>query len=261
MRKIFASVIAITLILSSFSLVAFAADSNVYFGDGSGSIVATDDTVTLSLYLDKDDEDIATYGIGNLEFTYDVTDATVVPATNDALKSSFTLAFGIDTKDKKLVYTAADSYIPSKVTELATFVVTRVGDVATSKITLGDVILTDSTGFAYTATSKGITITWPSSAPATPEVKDVTTTATGTTFGNYKDVPLFNCGATVSGATADTKIFIEPELFLDSVSNGTRAKTEIPGLTIDGEGKVVIRIAIVGAPEGVVTINPNITAE
>lgn len=94
-----------------------------------------------------------------------------------------------------------------------------------------------------------------------PEVTGTSTTAQGTTFGNYKDVPLFKYEATVSNTTESTKFYMTPELFLNGTSAGTKAKTLIPGLTVDGEGKIVVNIAIVGAPEGTVTINPNITAE
>lgn len=102
-------------------------------------------------------------------------------------------------------------------------------------------------------------VTVEGSTPAVPEVNDVNTTADGTTFGDYKDIPLFNCAANIKNAS---KVFIAPELFLDGVSHGTKAKVEIPGLTADEAGaNVVIKIAVVGAPEGVVTIIPNVTAE
>lgn len=250
MRKILTSVLALVLILSSFSMVAFAADTNIYFGDGGGSVTADSDTITLKLYLDKSDEDITQYGFANLQFKYMVTDATVVPTENNDLKSSFSLAFGIDTTEKQLVYTAGDAYIPSGKVELATFVVTRANDVATSKITFSSINLTDSTGYAYTATSKDITITWPSSAPE-PEVSLGTpTTEKEVTVGDtkYEDVYTYvgeaevtNLGSKNVKLTPYAKLNGEPHTL-------TSAPTiVIPNAQFEG-GNVAFKFVLIGAP-------------
>lgn len=255
MRKFFATILALALVLSSFCIVSFADGNDIYFTEPTFNSERTEATAYLVVK-------VPATGMVALTVNYTVTGSDSYEVTDTGVCKGYDSAMTMEV-GTNVTFMGNDG-IPAGTGELqvAKFVVKKVSDDVT--ISIDSVEMYDAgmeEDFGASITTKGTTIKWAEDTPVVPGVKDVTATPDGTTFSNYKDVPLFNCGATVSGATADTKIFIEPELFLDGVSNGTRAKTEIPGLTIDGEGKVVIRIAIVGAPEGVVTINPNITAE
>lgn len=248
---------AIIAIVAMMSTVVFADGSAVVFDSDSVAIVDNAVTITIkgaanfktdggSFFVDYDTN----------VWDFDAESAEKIDAGAQIIPCETNVGFSFNPSANTAVTT-------DQMIAVLKFTIKNTSDVEKAKATtfkISPSFLMDSDTFGVLTTEDEITVTG-GSTPAVPGVKDVTATPDGTTFSNYKDVPLFNCGATVSGATADTKIFIEPELFLDGVSNGTRAKTEIPGLTIDGEGKVVIRIAIIGAPEGVVTINPNITAE
>lgn len=299
MKKVLSIILAM-LIITSMSLCAFAANGLVNTAGYYTWELKTDktevnpgDTIAISTYVygGEDSFQINNHADTYVMFTYfvpvgligDSATATVSGKSTKILKGYKTKDFllkdtttGTYTVSEKLnvkdVYADDDedeaNPLPVEITktkQLVTYTFTVDPNAAAGDYTIRfDANGTDiNDGQIETSLNKptltNVTITVKGSTPAVPEVKDVTTTATGTTFGNYKDVPLFDCAATIKNAS---KVFIAPELFLNRVSQGTKEKVEIPGLTADETGaNVVIKIAIVGADEGVVTINPNVTAE
>lgn len=246
---------AIIAIVAMMSTVVFADGSAVVFDSDSVAIVDNAVTITIkgaanfktdggSFFVDYDTN----------VWDFDAESAEKIDAGAQIIPYETNVGFSFNPSANTAVTT-------DQMIAVLKFTIKNTSDVEKAKATtfkISPSFLMDSDTFGVLTTEDEITVTG-GSTPAVPEVKDVTTTATGTTFGNYKDVPLFDCAATIKNAS---KVFIAPELFLNGVSQGTKEKVEIPGLTADEAGaNVVIKIAIVGADEGVVTINPNVTAE
>lgn len=253
MRKIFASLLALALVLTSFCMVSFADNEDIYFTEPTFNESKTEATVYLVVKTPSN-------GLAAITVNYTVNGSSSYVVTDTGACKTYDESMTMEA-GTNVTFMAGGDGVPAGTgsLQIAKFVVTKESSNVT--ISIDSVEMYDNNfdpDFGETAVTKGATITWSSSAP---EVTGTSTTAQGTTFGNYKDVPLFKYEATVSNTTESTKFYMTPELFLDGTSAGTKAKTLIPGLTVDGEGKIVVNIAIVGAPEGTVTINPNITAE
>lgn len=255
MRKIISSILAVAVVLASFSIVAFAdPTTNLYFNDGSDTIAATSDTVTLTLYLDKNDEEILTYGYTGLSIKYTISNADVATT---ALKDSSNFDTSVEVNTTTLLYAGTDFYVPGAAKDaIATYTITRKDDATSSVITISDVLLSDySTPYTYACTyPETVTINWPSAGPSvTGESAEYkTSTITGTNGKSYKDVPTYGVSATVSG-TATTLTF---KLNVNYEEDGTAAAAPkvLDGGSVVGyisDGTVTFRAAIVGVPTNV----------
>ena len=257
MRKFLSLILALTVVFTLFVSMSVSADGYTFsFGEPSYN----ENTATIAILVDS-----ATFKGEYLDsalFSFITENCKIDSATtewSDHIDFTSGAVYTFNSSDSK--WGIENSALSSASNVLFSIKVSKTADNA--KISFStDTYVEDSTNSSSKIkanSTNAATIELWKSTPVVPEVKDVTTTATGTTFGKYKDVPLFDCAATIKNAS---KVFIAPELFLNGVSQGTKEKVEIPGLTADEDGaNVVIKIAIVGADEGVVTINPNITAE
>lgn len=255
MRRFLSLVLALTVVFTLFVSMSASADGYTFsFGEPSYS----GNTATVPVLVDFGTS--ANEYLDAADFAFTTENCTITGATTTWTKDlDITVGTAISLGGSDNKYGVTGEALTSAGNVLFTINVTKTADNA--KISFAKAVVEDTIGGKKEelSSTNAATIELWKSTPAVPEVKDVTTTATGTTFGNYKDVPLFDCAATIKNAS---KVFIAPELFLNEVSQGTKEKVEIPGLTADEAGaNVVIKIAIVGADEGVVTINPNITAE
>ena len=162
MKKLISSILTIVVILTCFSVTAFAADTNLYFNDGATTITADADTIDLTLYLTKDDEDILAYGYDMIQLNYTISGATMA---GTALKSSTDFDDSNSVSSTTLLFTAKSAlYIPTQATDaLATFSLTRDGDAKSATITFTNVMLQDTvTPFEYKCTyPTTVTINWP----------------------------------------------------------------------------------------------------
>lgn len=278
MRKIITSILAIALILTSFSMVSFATTYNIiYLGDGSGSYTADSDTATLDLYFDIEDEVLAAWGVCALEFTYDVIGANVNPSINSTLDSALgtsKITYEFSNTINKFVLAVnpteeGKGVLPDGAIKLGTFVVTRLNDAATTTISFANMDATDTDGDSYGMKAENLTITWPSSTPEASAEIDSASDEKGTTIdaGNdltYINVPNYVGKVSVSNL-GDKKVVVTPVIKV----NG-ETKTDLksaPPITFDenssfDNGKVVFKFALIGAPEDLInSITIEATAE
>lgn len=259
MRKLITLTLVLTMIMCVFSITSVFADNTPFdFGE---PIKVDDATYKVPIVLNC----VGTTGyddyLDNISIKINAVNCTLSTGT---ISSGVTADWAFDNNEAGnyvLKVANSDGYVNVTNNGYEIFIINVTKTDSNATLNFGTCLVSETESeYRLEASSSNTKILelWKATSP---EVTGTSTTAQGTTFGNYKDVPLFKYEATVSNATESTKFYMTPELFLNGTSAGTKAKTLIPGLTVDGEGKIVVNIAIVGAPEGTVTINPNITAE
>lgn len=242
MRKIFASILVLVVALVCFSAVAFAADTDVYFGaEGITAVTATEDTYTVEIYYNPTSHACEFDGEYYMD-SFSV-DTTVTNGTN--VTSAATIEnWSSDTTNSKIVFsTSGDSYVTSGAFKVADITITRADGAATSVVTLSGATASDFEG-SYAPSGATLTITWPSakvpfalsdSINTNATIKGAEKTYTGVWVGTYTVVPN------------------------DDVITGITINGEVINKTLaEGEGQVVFKIAAIPAPAVAPTVTVNV---
>ncbi len=253
MRKILLTILTLTLILVSLNTMVFAANETVYFGDGSGTITATSDTVVVPVYVSPSAEMIQykEYGIGGVTVKYSVTNATESAA--GVSLTNLTANMGAGTIGYNAVIESGTAKVYTGYTDSTPFVianitVTRTGDAESSVLSFTSAMISDGT-YPYTDVTSGsaVTISWPSAGPT---VSDATVTSKGTTLtdnaGNtWKDVYVYEVSAEVDGVDGTPDVLT---CALEAVYDG--GTKDLGSYDVKGyfDGTVTFRAAIANVP-------------
>lgn len=259
MRKFVVSVLALTLILTCFSIVTFAAPTtNIYMGDGSGNITATSDTVTIDVFVDPSSNDdmascINLDGFGSAWGLDTVAINLAFDNATGVAKGASLTGLNDASGDAAIAFTNSGAFYTysSEVFKLATITVNRTNEAASSTVKLSNALFkvgdVETVGLTCQDT---LTITWPSSAP---EPVVIAAEANREVAG-YTDVVNFSSSLTNVTASAPTLTF---DLYENGEFHKSYEESLGNGITLDG-GTLSFKIAILGAPTDttITLVNP-----
>ena len=253
MRKIFASILVLAMVLTSFSMVAFAAPAtDIYFGtEGITTVTATEDTYTVEVYYNPASHAVeydGVYYIGSLSVKTAVTGATI---TNTA--ASIT-NLDSDVSSTDIMFSAAgDPAELTGVVKMADITVTRADNAETSVLTLSAATASDYDG-DYQPTVATLTITWPGAQAAEEEV-DATVISQGKETVNGVNNSYWGVWVGRYSVSAGTKTLKKVVVTFngDTRNNGAAKEYAKDGLSITGDGTVNFEVAILGVPDEFLT--------
>lgn len=240
MRKFLVSLLVVTLAITMFGTVAFAAnDYDVYFTDPA--IDYENGTATAYLVLAPQAN-----GLFSASFDKTVSGATVTLTDTGALKA---LDSAMTLNDMGLFGFTGSSGISETTTALniVKFDISRAGDAKTASITITQGEFYDGNGDEATLKIKPLSFSWEKAT--SPEVSNKKLDFDKDTFGDYKDVPCFNGSATITGSYSNVKLGFDlyNGTTFHKTINPVAISTTDGSMTIDN-GTIKFKVAVVGAP-------------
>lgn len=247
MRKIMASLLALTIILTSFCMVSFADGNDIYFTEPTFNTERTEATVYLVVKTPAT-------GMVAITVNYTVTGSSTYSVTDTGECGKYDSAMTME-QGTNVTFMGLDG-IPAGTGELqiAKFVITK--ESADVAISIDSVELYDDAlevDFGATAATAGVNIKWAAPAPAPTPISPVANTEIKVGDTTYTDV--VNFASSVSGSGSKLSF----DLFENGTKHGDTYSVNLAdwGLTIE-EGTLNFKVAIIGAPSTGVTMN-NIT--